>query len=555
MVWPAKSIDLMVLLGQIINRIGARKEGEGKMKKVLIPTKLDKAAVEILMQDGAYEVVQNDNAGLPALAAQHPDTYALIVRSEKVDAAIIDALPALKVVIRAGSGFDTIDTRYARKKNIDVMTTPGANANAVAEEAVALMLADARHIVKADISTRAGGWEKKAFMGRELARKTVGIVGLGNIGRLVARRLAGFEMRLLGFDPFMSTERAAELNVELTTIERIFAESDYVTLHVPENDDTHGMVDAGLLALMKKGATIINCARAGIIDEAALRKAKAEKGLRFLNDVYPRDEPGPKSVADIADIMLPHLGASTKEANLNAAIRAAEELIELDERGITAFIVNRDIPEGLDPEFCDLANTLARLSRCLLGREAKLNAMHTSFYGSLKPFADWLLVSIVAGLWDEIDRPADARIAQKMMSERGIEYRDRETDDRKGFESSITVDLLATVGTASLRQVSVRGTVAEKTIMISRINEFDKLYFEPKGHVAMFEYADRPGVVGSVGARLAEAGINIEDIRHSHNIGSNRSLVIVKVNKTVTEDVTRRIASEIKASLGIAIDL
>lgn len=525
------------------------------MKKVLIPTKLDKAAVDLLRANGAYEVVQTETTDLPALAAQHSDTHALIVRSEAVTPAVIDALPHLKVIIRAGAGYNTIDTRHARKKGIDVMNTPGANANGVAEEVVALMLADARHLIKADASCRAGQWEKTAFMGREIAHKTVGIVGLGNIGRLVAQRLSGFEVKLLGYDPVITRERAAEMDVELTDLNTIFSRCDYVSLHVPENDETRKMVNADLLGRMKKGATIINCARAGIIDEEALRQIKAEKGLRFLNDVYPKDAPGPKSVADIADIMVPHLGASTKEANLMAATRSAEQLIEYDTKGFSSYIVNRDIPEGLDPAYGDLAYALAKVSCHLLGKDVKLSSVATSFYGSLEPYADWLLVPAVAGLWDEFERVMDAQAARHFLADRGIDYRNREIDRKKGFENSITIDLTGSVDASNLRQVSIRGTVAEKTLMIARIDEFEKLYFEPKGSTVFFQYKDRPGVVGIIGHRLAEAGINIEDVRHSHNTASDQSLAIMRVNKPVSEAVVRQIAQEIKAIRAFNMDL
>ena len=311
------------------------------MKKVLIPTKLDAVARKLLEAHGGYTVVQEPKTPLAQLAAAHADAYALIVRSETVDAAVMDALPALKVIMRAGAGFNTIDTKYARRKGIDVMNTPGANANAVAEEVIALILADARKLIPADASCRAGQWEKTAFMGRELTGKTVGIVGLGAIGKLVARRLEGFEVRLLGYDPFLSQERAADLGVTMTDLPALFAGSDYVTLHLPEKADTKGLVNYALLAQMKPGATLINCARAGIVQEADLRRAKAEKQLRFLNDVYPKDEEGPKSVADVADIMVPHLGASTREANAKAAELAAQELIDLDEKGIDKAVVNK----------------------------------------------------------------------------------------------------------------------------------------------------------------------------------------------------------------------
>lgn len=311
------------------------------MKKVLIPTALDSVAKEILEAHGGYAVTQVPKADILKFAQENPDLHALIVRSEKVTAEIIDAAPNLKVIVRAGAGYNTIDIAHARAKGVDVMNTPGANSNGVAEEVVALMLADARKLIPADASCRAGAWEKTAFMGTEITGKTIGIVGLGYIGRLVVKRLSGFEPTFIGFDPGTTHRQAAELGVKLVSLDELFATADYVTLHLPETAETKGLVNAKLLGQMKEGATLINCARAGIVNEADLRAAKAEKKIRFLNDVYAKDEEGPKSVADIADIMVPHLGASTREANFKAAELAAKELIDLDEKGIDKAVVNK----------------------------------------------------------------------------------------------------------------------------------------------------------------------------------------------------------------------
>ena len=311
------------------------------MKKVLIPTALDSVAKEILEKHGGYAVTQIPKADILKFAQENPDLHALIVRSEKITAEIIDAAPQLKAIVRAGAGYNTIDIAHARAKGVDVMNTPGANSNGVAEEVVALMLADARKLIAADASCRAGKWEKTAFMGTEITGKTIGIVGLGYIGRLVVKRLSGFEPTFIGFDPGTTVRQAAELGVKLVSLDELFAKSDYVTLHLPETAETKGMVNRALLGQMKDGATLINCARAGIVNEADLRAIKAEKKIRFLNDVYAKDEEGPKSVADIADIMVPHLGASTREANFKAAELAARELIDLDEKGIDKAVVNK----------------------------------------------------------------------------------------------------------------------------------------------------------------------------------------------------------------------
>ncbi len=524
-------------------------------RKVLIATRLESVCADLLKARGGYQVVQDDKTPLPELAARHPDAHALVVRSEAVTADILATLPSLRTVIRAGAGFNTIDIRAARKQGVDVMTTPGANANAVAEEVIAMILADFRHIVAADPSCRSGGWEKKSFNGRELSGKTVGIVGLGAIGKLVARRLAGFDARLLGYDPFLSRDRAEELDIEMCDLPTLFAESDVVTLHLPENPETRGMVNAALLGRMKTGATLVNCARAGIINEADLRAAKPAKKLRFLNDVYPKDEPGPKSVADIADLMLPHLGASTIEAGLTAARRAAEQLIEFDDKGITSYIVNRDIPEGLDRAYADLAFTLARLCRSVCGRDLPLKEIETSFYGELKPFGSWLIVPLVAGLDENFDRTGDSGAARRRLKDRGVTYTDRETDQHKGYKNSITVDLTVELPNGTLQRSSVRGTVTEGTLMIARMGDFDKLYFEPRGHIAGFIYKDRPGVVAAIGAAFAEAGINIDDMRIPHDRTGEHSICVLKVNRPVPPELVASVSSRIEALRSFAVEL
>ena len=525
------------------------------MKKVLIPTKLDRITADLLAEHGGYQVVQDDTTPLEELVCTHDDTYALIVRSEKVTAEILAAVPQLKVVIRAGAGYNTIDTKAARARGVDVMNTPGANSNAVAEEVVAMMLADARHIVAADLSTREGKWEKKNYMGTEITGKTVGIVGLGYIGQLLAKRLRGFECNILGYDPVITAERAEHFNVNMVSLEQLFAQSDYISLHMPENDETRKSIGQKLLSLMKPGATLINCARAGILDEDALRTIKAEKNIRFLNDVYAKDEAGPKSVADIADLMLPHLGANTREANRNAAIRAAEQLIDFDEKGIMSYVVNRDIPIGLDEHFCDLAYTVGKLCRCIATIPGKPNHIASSIYGSLSPYAEWLRTSIVAGICADFDRTSSPQQTSSYLAEHGLTFENRAVDENKKFENSITVDLTAQIDDEHSKHVSIRGTVEEGVMLISRINEFDKLYFEPVGPVVLFLYKDRPGVTGTIGRMLSEKGINIEDMRNPHDPKTDRSLAILKVNQLVPENFLQAIKAEIAATAAFSIKL
>lgn len=513
------------------------------MRKVLIPTKLDKSAAELLSNKG-FDVILSPGTPIPELAAKHPDTEVLIVRSENVTPEIMDALPRLKLVVRAGAGFNTIDIKYARKKDIDVMNTPGANSNAVAEEVVALILAVYRHLVPGDISTRAGNWEKSKFMGRELTGKTVGILGLGHIGQLLVKRLAGFDVTVLGFDPMIAPATAEKLHVRLCTVEEIFSKADIVSLHIPENNETRGMINRKLFALMKPGAVLLNCARAGIINEDDLRAAKAEKKIFFCNDVYPKDSAGPKTVADIADIMLPHLGANTFEANLLAACRAAEQTIAYFEQGITNCVVNKALPDGLDAKYQKLAFTLTSLAQKYLGGLSP-NRIETSFYGNLAQFAKWMTPPIAAGIaaeFAENDSPADA---EKYFAQSGVELVNRVVDNNKHYGESMTIDLFA--GNDVVNKVSVRGTITESRLMIARIANFDGLYLNPAGNHLFVEYVDEPGVLGKIAGLLGEKNINIMDIRAPQDLESGKALSVIRTNVEVPEMLIAKIKEAVNA--------
>jgi len=414
-----------------------------------------------------------------------------------------------------------------------------------------MVLACYRHIVPADNSTRAGKWEKKKFMGRELTGKTVGIVGLGNIGQLLVRRLSGFETAILGYDPAISEERARELGVTLVPLEELFARADIISLHVPENDDTRGMVNRQLLERMKPGAVLVNCARAGILVEEDLRAVKQEKELYFCTDVYPEDAPGPKSCADIADVMLPHLGASTVEANRNAALRAACQLIDYFEKGITRYVVNKAVPDGLDESYQHLAYQITTIARAYLGADATIRQIEASFYGGLDQFAKWFMPPIVAALSHEFDLIQAPEEAEEYLRRKGIAFDVREADDSKGYGKSMTIDLLE--GGESPRRISVRGTIAESAIVISRIGEFDRLYFQPSGHYLIVEYKDRPGVLAKITAACAERNINIEDIRAPRNPSGTRALAVLKLDQPAPADMVERIRRETHARAAFSV--
>jgi D-3-phosphoglycerate dehydrogenase len=517
------------------------------MRKVLIPTKLDKVVEKILSEHG-FTVVQNPDVQLADLAAENSDASAIIVRSEKVTPEIMDGLKDLKLVVRAGAGFDNIDIRHARKLGIDVMNTPGANSNAVAEEVIALILAAYRKLVPADQSTRAGKWEKKSFMGRELTGKTVGILGLGNIGRLLIKRLSGFDVKILAYDPVLSAELADRLGATLCSVEEVFAQSDIVSLHIPENDKTRGMVNAKLLGLMKKGAMLVNCARAGIVDEDAIRAAKQEKDLIFCNDVYAKDAAGDKSVADIADIMLPHLGASTKEANFLAAKRAADQTVAYFEDGVTACVVNKGVPDGLDANYQKLASVLAGLGAAALNGRA-ISQIELSCYGKLHQFSKWMIAPVTAAICPQFDAFSGADEALKILESRGIKFTVREVDESKHYGEAITLDFIA-----GSDRISIRGTIAEGRLMVSRINSFDGIYIHPAGNYLFVEYEDAPGIIGKITGLFGQNNINITDVRAPHSLENTHSMLAVNAESPIPADLVKEIAKAVNAFNAFAFD-
>jgi D-3-phosphoglycerate dehydrogenase len=249
--------------------------------------------------------------------------------------------------------------------------------------------------------------------------------------------------------------------------------------------------------------------------------------------------------------MLPHLGASTYEANFNAAQKAAQEIIDLDEKGDMSCVVNRDIPEGLERAYCELAYNIARLIRQISGENSPIKLLETSYYGALSPFANWLTVSVLSGLCVDFDRYNDYKAALNFIKEMGIDMFNREIDDDKGYGNAMTIDLTVEHPEQGLKQCSIRGTLTEGVQIVSRIDEFDRLYFEPMGATLFCLYNDRPGVIASIARKLADAGINIEDMRNPHNKKSERSLAIIRLSEPISEDLVKVIKADIDAHTAI----
>ena len=521
--------------------------------KILIPTKLDKAAAAALTAAG-FDVVQNDSEPIEALVATHPDAVGLIVRSEKVPAAIIDALPGLKCVIRAGAGYDNIDYVYARSKGVDVMNTPGANSNAVAEEVIAMILAAYRYIVPADNTTRAGEWNKKKYMGRELTRKTVGILGLGNIGRLLVKRLQGFECTVLGYDHFLSRQRALNIGATPASLEEIFSTADIISIHVPGGPATRNLISYDLISRMKDGAMLVNCARYGVVDEDALREAKAAgKNILYCTDVHPKDTAAMQPSADVADLLLPHLGASTKEANKLAAMRSASQMQSYFESGDTSCVINAEKPEGLNPAHLQLATMLGKLCSKASGGKP-IRKIECTFYNNLRSYRKWFTPWILQGAVPGAEQGLMPAAAEASMREHGIVFKAREPMDDKLYDDALTLDLY-TEENGEQKKTSVRGVLIDGVPVVSRIDNFDHLYATLTGHTVVLRYQDRPGVIATIGQLLSHSGINIDNIAAPVDHTTGETLAVIKTNSQISEDLLLTITRAIAAKQSFTLSL
>ncbi len=526
--------------------------------KILIATKLDKAAGAMLKAAG-YEVVQEEGKGLDELVKEHGDAVGLIVRSEKVPAGVMDAMPGLKCIIRAGAGYDNIDYVYARGRGIDVMNTPGANANAVAEEVVAMVLAAYRYVVPGDVTTRAGEWNKKAYMGRELTGKTVGIVGLGNIGRMLVKRLEGFECKVLGYDHFLSKQRARSIGAEAVGLEEMFGRADVVSIHVPGGPGTRRMVDGRLLGMMKDGAVLVNCARYGVVDEDALKELKdGGKKLVYCTDVHPKDAAGEQPSAGVADVMLPHLGANTREANKAAAMQAAREMTAYFAEGDVSCVVNAEVPADLNGVYLRMAEMLGRLCREACGGAGveDVKRVECTFYNELRWHRKWFTPWIWQGVAADAERGLMPAAAEAAMRAQGVEFAAKEPEDEGVYDDSL--GLVLYVGGENDSETKVcgaRGMVVDGEPVVSEFAGFGHLYAGLSGHTLVLRYADHPGVIGIVGQELAAAGVNIENIVAPLDRQSGDSLAVVKMDRGVDAELVQRIKEKVGAKVAFAISM
>ena len=531
------------------------------MPVVLVAEKLSPAGLDLLSEE--FEVRHVDGADPAALLAAIPEVDAVIVRSATmIDADVLAAARSLKVVARAGVGLDNVDVPAATARGVLVVNAPRSNIVSAAEHTIALLLAVARRIPAADGSLRRGEWKRSSFTGVELSGKTAGIVGLGRVGLLVAARLAAFGLRIVAYDPYVARARAraSQLGVELLDLGELLRVSDVITVHLPRTPETLGLIGAEQLAQARPGAIIVNAARGGLVDEAALAEAIAGgrvggAGIDVFTTEPPAQSPLLAAAGPIADrvVVTPHLGASTREAQEAAGLAVAgsvrlalrgefvPDAVNVQAGGIVAEDVRPALPlaEKLGRLFTGIAGELAVSITVEARGEIVAHDVSVLQLAALKGvFAD-----VVEGRVTYVNAPLLARA-------RGVEVGLVTHSESSDYRSLITVRGVLGDGT----RVLVSGTLTGPR-QIEKITAVDgfEVDLRPAHHLAFFRYSDRPGIVGAIGAVLGEAQINIGSAQVSRQAAGGDALMSLSLDDAVPPDVLAEIARIVGATFARAV--
>jgi D-3-phosphoglycerate dehydrogenase len=511
-------------------------KSKGDKMKIVLAEKVSPATLAVFAAEPGWVVLTHDQLpdGLPAALA---DADALVVRSAiQVDDALMEHAPKLRVVGRAGVGVDNIDADAATRRGVVVMNTPGANAVAVAELTIGLMLALARKLPAANSTMHAGRWEKKSLQGAELRGKTLGILGLGRIGLEVAKRAKGFGLEILGSDPFVSAAVARENGIKLVTLDELIAGSDYITLHVGLTAQTAGVVNAKSLAAMKKGVRIINCARGELIEDAALVAAlKSGHVAGAALDVFAVEPLKDSPYFELENVILtPHIAGSTGEAQEAVGIQIARQVREYLKLGVVQNAVN--LPSLSHEEYVVLAPYIDLAGRLgsFLAQAGKhgIEAIHLTYGGSLSEAkTDLVRNAVIEGLLqgsENVNRINAAAVAE----ERGIRVHEEKTESHRGGAASVlTVELHTGSGSSRASATVIHGEQP-------RLLEFDGIDIETplEGNLLVCRNLDVPGVIGRIGSILGEHGVNIANFalgRERSGAKPVKALAVVQVDAPV----------------------
>ncbi len=513
--------------------------------KILVSDSLSKQGVELLEKAG-FAVTVKTKLSKEELLKEIKDVDGLIVRSgTKVTAEVIAAAERLKVVGRAGSGLDNVDTAAATRRGIVVMNTPGGNTVTTAEHALSMICAMTRRIPQATASMRAGKWEKDKFMGVELYNKMLGIVGVGQIGGYLAKLAQGIGMSVLAYDPYLAEERAHKMGITMVDLEELFRRSDIISVHTPLTSETRSLINAQAIAKMKPGVMIVNCARGGIVQEGDLCEAlKTKRVAAAAFDVFEEEPLKPDHPLLTLDnfICTPHIGASTTEAQENVAVGIAEQIVDYFTKGIARGAVNiPSVPPELLPRlqpYLALAEKLGSLQTQLC--QGGIERIIVEYGGEVSTLAVApLTIAVLKGLLSPILEDAVNYVnAPIVAKERGIEVKEVKTSDAGDFTSVIRVRVEA--GRTSHQAA---GTLYHRKE--PRIIEIDRFKVEvvPEGHMLLIHNIDRPGVIGMVGQVLGDHSINIVRMQCALEERGGNALLIIGTDAALPSAVLDKIKS------------
>jgi D-3-phosphoglycerate dehydrogenase len=523
---------------------------------VLVAEELAPSALEVLSAD--FELRHVDGADRAALLPALAGVDAVLIRSAtRMDAEAMSAAGSLKVVARAGIGLDNVDVAAATARGVMVVNAPTSNIVSAAEHAVALLLAVARNVPAADASLQAGQWKRSKFTGVEVADKTVGIVGLGKIGVLVAQRLSAFGVRLLAYDPYVQPARAAQLGVLLVGLEELLAQSDFVTVHLPKTPETLGLIGARELALAKPGLRIVNAARGGLVDEQALADAIRSGQVAGAGiDVFPKEPATESPLFGLPGVVVtPHLGASTVEAQDKAGLAVA--------RSVRLALMGEFVPDAVNVQAggtvaeevrpgLPLAEKLGRVFTALAGGVAQ--SITVEVRGEIAAYdVSVLQLAALKGVFaDVVSEQVTFVNAPLLAKDRGVDVGLATYADSEDYRNLVTVRGVLATG----EPVSVSGTLTgpKQEQKLTEVDGYD-VDLRLEGHLLFFRYTDRPGIVGAVGATLGDAGVNIAGAQVSRTRRGGEALMTVAVDSAVPAVVLTGIGTAIGASAVRAADI
>lgn len=513
------------------------------MKKILISDSVNQRSIEILKSAG-YSVTYKTDYSREEILNAISDYHALIVRSAtKVDSELIARMNSMEVIGRAGAGVDNIDLNAASKKGILVMNTPGGNTISTAEHTLAMMLSLCRNIPQANQSILQSKWDRKKFSGTELRGKTLAILGLGKIGKEVAKRAKAFGMNIIGYDPLISEEAANEIGVKLFKLEEIWSLADIITVHVPLNSETKNLINKHVLQKCKKGVKLINCARGGIINEKDLYEA-LENGIvsGAAIDVYETEPPDfsnpllhhPKVVCT------PHLGASTEEAQELVAIQIAEQIVDYFKSGKISGAVNliaftEEVPEEVKM-FFNLSEKLGAFSAQLLNERLKQITIELSGE-SLHKFSKEISLAFAKGFLSiKMNEPVNYVNAPIILKEHKISLNEKLSSEDSTFRNLIKVEMLT-----ENENKKISGTFLGKNeLRIVRINDY-LVEVKPEGNLLLYKNIDKPGMLASVGKILASQNINIAGLSLGRLEQGKEALTIINTDEKIPLDIVNKI--------------